>query len=135
FSRQHFALVQGDPAWRAVFLSALVGARAGFDADGLADRVDAWAAQIGAAAEADAMKPFDADAHHDAVAALRGFLAPRAAALDGWLACAAAAEGAAADADADHTRDCFDCAPADPTRHPGAAESCDGLDDDCDFRV
>ena len=49
------------------------------------------------------------------------------------------------DTDADHVADCVDddddgdgsldgddCAPLDPTRHPGAAEVCDGVDQDCD---
>jgi serralysin len=36
------------------------------------------------------------------------------------------------DADGDGTLDAEDCAPDDPTIHPGAAETCDGVDQDCD---
>jgi hypothetical protein len=37
------------------------------------------------------------------------------------------------DADADGSFDCGqDCAPADPSIHPGAVEICNGIDDDCD---
>jgi hypothetical protein len=37
-----------------------------------------------------------------------------------------------ADADHDGSADSADCAPADPTVHPYALESCDGMDNDCD---
>ncbi|HYV19435.1 MAG TPA: MopE-related protein [Verrucomicrobiae bacterium] len=38
-----------------------------------------------------------------------------------------------ADADGDGSYDCGqDCAPGDPSIHPGAAEICNGIDDDCD---
>lgn len=36
------------------------------------------------------------------------------------------------DLDADGAIDAEDCAPDDPARHPGAAELCDGIDQDCD---
>ena len=39
---------------------------------------------------------------------------------------------AGTDRDEDGFLDADDCAPADPTIHPGAAELCDGLDNDCD---
>jgi hypothetical protein len=39
------------------------------------------------------------------------------------------------DADADGANDCVDCAPADPSIHPGAPELCNGADDNCDGLV
>ncbi len=39
------------------------------------------------------------------------------------------------DDDNDGTADDADCAPFDPTRHPGALEVCDGVDNDCDSKV
>jgi hypothetical protein len=40
-----------------------------------------------------------------------------------------------ADTDADGTPDDDDCAPEDATVHPGAAEACNGVDDNCDGAV
>ena len=39
------------------------------------------------------------------------------------------------DADRDGFADAEDCAPADPTVFPGAWETCDGIDNDCDAQV
>ncbi len=36
------------------------------------------------------------------------------------------------DTDEDGYRDCMDCQPEDPNSYPGAAETCDGVDNDCD---
>ncbi|HET8947743.1 MAG TPA: MopE-related protein, partial [Candidatus Polarisedimenticolia bacterium] len=41
----------------------------------------------------------------------------------------------APDSDQDGTSDCSDCAPLDPSIHPGAPERCNGIDDDCDHYV
>ena len=47
----------------------------------------------------------------------------------------AAAEVVACAAPADHVVDATDCDDTDPTVHPGAAETCDGDDEDCDGMV
>ena len=39
------------------------------------------------------------------------------------------------DDDNDGVPDLADCAPLDPAAHPGAAETCDGIDNDCDGQV
>ncbi len=41
-------------------------------------------------------------------------------------------DACATDSDGDGTFDHLDCSPLDPSIHPGAAEACNGLDDDCD---
>jgi hypothetical protein len=49
--------------------------------------------------------------------------------LDGWKDCADA------DDDNDGTPDGTDCAPTEAAAYPGAAEQCDGLDNDCDVTI
>ena len=39
------------------------------------------------------------------------------------------------DGDGDSSPTCLDCDDTDPARHPGASETCDGVDQDCDARV
>ncbi len=64
-----------------------------------------------------------------------------AAPTDATLTDAARPDGATGCVDPDgdgHGPGCAspdDCAPRDRSRHPGAAERCDGLDDDCDGRA
>jgi len=48
---------------------------------------------------------------------------------DGW------GDACDEDDDNDGTIDTQDCGPRDPLMHPGAAEICDGLDNDCDGRI
>ena len=43
--------------------------------------------------------------------------------------------GECEDRDRDGTCDALDCAPDDPSSHPGAEEVCDGVDNDCDGHV
>jgi len=130
--RLQWLLVMNDPAWRAQFVQALVAARAGYHVDVLQQRVDAWAAQIGASAADDAMKPFTAAEHFAAVAAMRDVLPRRAAYLDAWLDCLA---HGGVDADGDGSPFCHDCDDHDATAHPDAPEACNKLDDDCDGYV
>jgi len=42
---------------------------------------------------------------------------------------------AACEAPSDHVADGTDCGPADATIHPGADETCDGVDEDCDIQI
>ena len=127
--RLHYNLVVGDPTWAATYVAAIADARATYDPDDLALRVDQWSAQIAAAATDDPHKPFTDDVHVQAVAALRAYPRARAAIIDAWLACR---EAGGPDADADGADTCHDCDDADPAAHPGATETCNGADDDCD---
>jgi hypothetical protein len=53
----------------------------------------------------------------------------------GLLGDGALAAAGAQDADGDGVRAVEDCDDADPAVHPGAAEDCDGVDQDCDGEV
>ena len=50
-------------------------------------------------------------------------------------ACTGSESDKAPDADGDGTPDAEDCAPDDPAIHPGAAETCNDVDNDCDGEV
>jgi hypothetical protein len=128
----HYLLVMNDPSWFEQWVVALAEARAAFDAPLLEARVDAWSAQIASSVAEDAMKPFtDAD-HVAAVAHLRGAMAQRAAYIDAWLACR---RNGGADLDGDGADFCHDCDDTDAAAYPGAVETCNKLDDNCDGRL
>ena len=52
--------------------------------------------------------------------------------MDSWLACR---NGGGPDLDRDGYSSCYDCVDNDATAFPGAAELCNGRDDDCDGRT
>jgi hypothetical protein len=128
----HYLLVANDPAWRDKYVAAMRRARAGYDVADLESQVDAWEAQILDAAASDPMKPFTTAEHVAAVAHLRAAPAQRAAYMDAWLACWQDGGG---DLDGDGADACHDCDDGDPAAAPGAPETCDALDDDCDGRI
>jgi hypothetical protein len=56
----------------------------------------------------------------------------RAAYVDLWLACR---ESGGGDADNDGFDFCRECDDREASVHPGAAEQCNGRDDDCNGRI
>lgn len=71
----------------------------------------------------------DPDLTHEALAGVAAFIAERGGAIEQWLPCL---EGATVDADSDTYDDCTaDCNPHAPEVHPGATETCNFIDDDC----
>ncbi|MEK6607434.1 MAG: CotH kinase family protein [Myxococcota bacterium] len=130
----HFGAVLADARWSAAFVADLRWAQDAYGGGALVARLDAWSAEIAEAAALDASKPFS-DAEHDgAVTALRAYLAARAEFIGTWLACRMGGDGGE-DADGDGVSRCDDCDDADGAIAPGAVESCNGVDDDCDGAV
>lgn len=122
------ALVRTDEG-RAMYRDALRRVLDAAEAADLAGKIDAWAGTVGPAVAEDPTLPFTYDEHVEQVARLRAWVVARMAYLESWLACDA---GTPDDGDGDGYDDCDDPHDADATVHPGAAEPCNGIDDDAD---
>lgn len=100
---------------------------------GLEQQVDDLETLISAAAEEDPRKETDNETFHSTVEALRTFLKARPGYTESQLICANPAD---VDRDQDGASGCGeDCDDGDPSRYPGAAESCNFIDDDCDGEI
>ena len=126
--RLHWAIVMADPTWQEKYVQQLAAARAKFDPEGMRKRLDNWSAQIEYAAQTDPRRPFSMDDHAVALDFMRDFVAKRPVYVDKWLACRT---GGGADGDGDGVDFCNDCDDANKLVNPGAAEVCNGWDDDC----
>ncbi len=129
-SQPHLDAVAADPEWGPRWLEALRTAADSYDVETMQGQVDTWSAQIADAFADDPHTTVSAGSHTDGVDRLRAFVAQRRGFLDGWIACA---QGDDSDADEDGWGACSDCDPNDATIHPGAAETCNRRDDDCDL--
>jgi hypothetical protein len=100
------------------------------DALDLPARLDEVAALIEPSLEEDPRKPYGVDKVHRHQAAIRDYAASQPAALARRYACAD--DGGERDEDGDTFGACLDdCDDARADAHPGLAEICDGLDNDC----
>jgi hypothetical protein len=86
--REFYDITTADPAWFQRYIEAVAFALdEGYRVDLLQQRIDAWAAQIEAAAADDPNRPFTFAQHLDAVEDKREFVAERHAFVAGWLKC------------------------------------------------
>jgi hypothetical protein len=129
---RHYLLTLNEDAWLERYVSALHEARAAYDIERLQSRVDAWRAQIADAAESDPHRPFSMDMHGGAMDATRRYIVQRPEHVDAWLACRS---GGGPDRDGDGFIWCRECDDNDAAVKPGAAETCNLRDDDCDGAV
>ncbi len=127
----HYLMVIADPAIEE-YVAALADARAKYDPAAIEDRIDAWSAQVADSVSEDQHKPFTDDDHALAVNRMRMYPAARSTYLDTWLACWS---DGGADGDGDGFDMCHDCDDRTGDVYPGAVESCNMRDDDCDGRV
>lgn len=127
----HLDAVSADATWGPVFLSALREAVDAYDPDLMQGWLDEWQAQIAASHAADPHTPHSVQTQQDAYERLRAYLRNRHAWMDAWVRCR---EGEG-DGDGDGVSPCSDCDDADASIYPGATETCDGRDTDCDGLV
>jgi hypothetical protein len=128
----HYLITMNDPAGVARYVQALGIQLPKMNPAEIDTWIEAWDAQIDEAAEDDEMKPFSMSDHQFAISQMRSYIPARTAYLNQWLGCWS---GGGADADGDGIDMCHDCNDANPGVHPGAAEVCDQVDNDCDGRV
>ena len=125
----HFDQVVTDPAWRPAFLDAMREAVDAYDPELLEGWVRDWAAQIATAFSEEPHTNFTQTEHDQSVERLAAYVHARHGWVDAWTRCQ---QGEDEDADGDGYPACEDCDDTDPSIHPGAAESCNLRDDDCD---
>jgi hypothetical protein len=118
----------GDPACRVKYVRTLQDLTDTIERAQLQREADALVSLIAAAERRDPRKKAGADETRQAREALRAFLAERPAEIRGQTACLAGEKEVDADGDG---AACMDCQPANAAVHPGAAEACNGIDDDC----
>jgi hypothetical protein len=119
-----------DRACRVAYARAMREVIAEFHRLQLHNGIDVIAAVTDDALARDASVVGDLDGVRRARAELRTFFAERVADVERELACLDAG-GGEVDRDGDGYG-CLDCNDGDPAIHPGAAEACDRVDDDCD---
>lgn len=130
---QHYELMMKDAGGLEMYVHEVAAAHDRYDVSGMQARVDDWSAQIARAAAEDPHQPFGGDAFDVGVTDMRSYVAARAEYLDAWLGCREAGSGP--DEDADGYDMCHDCNDIDATVRPGAPETCNLIDDDCDGRT
>lgn len=117
-----------DPACRRDYVATVQREVARLEALDLPRAARELAAFIDAAAARDPRKPYDAAKTSRARAELLAYVAAR----PGELRAATSCWGGSGEVDRDGDgAGCMDCDDADPAVHPGAAELCDGRDNDC----
>jgi hypothetical protein len=82
--------------------------------------------------DSDPHRPFSMGQHDAAMGGARDYIDARPAYLDSWLACRS---GGGADHDGDGFAWCRECDDNDAATKPGAVETCNLRDDNCDGRV
>jgi hypothetical protein len=129
----HWLIVMADAGSRRSYADAIAKQIARWDVAQIQGWIDAWSQQIAADVAADPHAWATPDNFNAAVAKAREIVAARPEYLRTFLACQQ--DGAGEDADGDGARWCDDCRDDDASIHVGAAETCNGADDNCNGTV
>jgi len=128
----HYLITLNEASWLERYVVALAEARSVYDVDRLQSRVGVWQDQISASAESDPHRPFSMSQHDHAMGGASRYITERSQFIDTWLTCRS---NGGPDADGDGFVWCRECNDTDAAVKPGAVETCNLRDDDCDGRV
>jgi CotH protein/putative metal-binding protein len=130
---QHWVIVMSDPGWRRKYADAIAAHLGRWDVAQIQGWIDSWSRQIAGDVVADPHTWASGDDFEAAVQMAREIVATRADYLRTFVECEQ--KGTGADGDGDGVRWCDDCRDDDATIHLGAAERCNGQDDNCNGTI
>lgn len=129
FQQAQFIAVTADATWGPRYIDQLEDLNAAMDPAAVLADMDAWLAPLEDPLFNDPHRSIGWEEHVTSVERMRAWIPARHAYLDSWIACN---RGGTADADGDGAAVCVDPNDRDATVHPGAEETCNGIDDDAD---
>jgi hypothetical protein len=127
---QHWMPIMSDSGWRAKYAEAIAALLPQWDISELQGWLDTWSAQIAGDVAADPRKWASVSDFQGAVATARDVIGKRPGFLQTFVDCERSGPGGP-DHDGDGAPWCADCDDSDPSVHLGAAERCNGKDDNC----
>ncbi len=122
-----------DVGWRKKNAEAISALLDRWDAGQFRGWIDSWSQQIAPAIAADPHTWAGPNDVTRAQAAARDVVEDRPEYLRSFVACER--DGTGEDRDGDGFKWCDDCRDDDPAIHLGAAERCNGVDDNCNYTV
>jgi hypothetical protein len=126
-------IVMADADWRKKYADAIASLLDKWDVAQIQGWIDSWSSQIAADVATDPHAWASSADFTMAIQKAREIVATRADYLRTFVDCEK--NGAGEDKDGDGARWCDDCRDDDPSIHVGAAETCNGVDDNCNGTV
>ena len=128
-----WSVVMQDEGWRRKYADAMAALLAKWDTAKIQERIDSWSKQLAPHVAEDPHSWATPDNFNSAVQKAREVAASRPEFLRTFIECEQ--NGTGADKDGDGARWCDDCRDDDASVHAGAAETCNGTDDNCNGLV
>ena len=132
FQQPHFLSLVNDPIWGPKYVDAVEALNNAMDPATTVADIDAWEAQVGDALLTDPNRSVGWEEHVTATERMRDWVYARHAFIASWVACQRGGPETLEDVDGDGATVCTDPDDNNSTVHPGAVETCNGVDDDAD---